>query len=110
MGLFYNRQFGEETIQGNWESFRNFYSTRSGPYKTIAADSILAIAGRSGNPKIWLFCFDSNIGDKVEVVKSYYNLISKDEELSSLLFFNSHGFLSLKNLLASEINSQTFFI
>lgn len=90
LGLFYNRQFGEETIQGNWESFRNFYSTRSGPYKTIAADSILAIARRSGNPKIWLFCFDSNIGDKVEVVKSYYNLISKDGELSSLLFFNSY--------------------
>lgn len=90
LGLFYDRQFGEETNHGNWESFRNFYLTRSGPYKTIAADSVLAIARRSGNPKIWLFCFDSKIGDKDEVVKSYYNLISKDGELSSLLFFNSY--------------------
>lgn len=85
--IFYLLEFKENTVQGSWESYRDFYENFEGLFVDIAKDSLITLANYSGNAKNLLYCIINDIGDKGNLIQKYYNEISKDGELATLNFF-----------------------
>ena len=88
--IFYLLEFKENTVQGSWESYRDFYENFEGLFVDIAKDSLIMLANYSGNAKNLLYCIINDIGDKGNLIQKYYDEISKDGELATLNFFKEN--------------------
>ena len=86
--LFELKEFEENTVPGSWESYRDFYENFNSNYSEIALDSILELSYAKKNPKSLLYCIEK-LDDNSDLIVDYYNLISKDGELSTLNFFKN---------------------
>jgi outer membrane protein OmpA-like peptidoglycan-associated protein len=86
--LFEMTEFKESTTVGTWETYRDFFESHSSRYNQVAIDSILSISRSTQNPKPLLFCID-HVRENENLVFEYYNLISKDGELNTLINFQN---------------------
>lgn len=86
--LFEMMEFKESTTSGTWEAYRDFFESHSSRYNQVAIDSILSISRSTQNPKPLLFCID-HVRENENLIFEYYNMISKDGELNSLINFQN---------------------
>ena len=105
LGLFYNRQFGEETNDGDWICFKEFYENFNGPYRAIALDNISSFAA-NGNFQSLKYLIKNNLNSKnmPEMILSHFETIKYRCELSELSpFYNlCSSYLDDKNRLDLE--------